>query len=406
MKEELGLAGKFAHAFIDSKLTPLIIAASILLGVGAVLMLPREEEPQIIVPMIDIFVQMPGASAKEVEERVTRPMEQLLWEIPGVEYIYSTSSPGFAMAIVRFKVGEDEEKSIVRLNQKMFANFDLIPPGASQPLIKPRSIDDVPILALTLSSDRYDHFMLRRMAAQVYDQIKQVVDVSEVKIIGGQRRQVRVILDSAKMAAYRIAPVAVIPILEQQNRQLASGSFSSDNREFLVDTGGFLRTAEEVGSIVIGAFNQRPVFLRDIAKIEDGPEEPADYVLMGQGMGASSKSQGNSSLFSASPAVTLTVAKRKGTNAIQIADRVLEKVNLLKGTMIPSDVEVTVTRNYGETAKEKSNELLFHMMIAIVSVIGPDHAHPGAPGIGHCGNRHSGHTGPYLGAALPLRLYA
>lgn len=368
MKEKIGLAGKFAHAFIGSKLTPLIIAASILLGVGAVLMLPREEEPQIIVPMIDIFVQMPGAPAKEVEERVTRPMEQLLWEIPGVEYIYSTSSPGFAMAIVRFKVGEDEEKSIVRLNQKMFANFDLIPPGASQPLIKPRSIDDVPILALTLSSDHYDHFMLRRIAGQVYDQIKQVVDVSEVKIIGGQRRQVRVILDSAKMAAYSIAPVTVIPILDQQNRQLASGSFSSDNREFLVDTGGFLHTAEEVGSIVIGAFNQRPVFLRDIARIEDGPEEPADYVLMGQGVGAYSNSHGNISLSSAQPAVTLTVAKRKGTNAIQIADRVLGKMNLLKGTMIPSDLTVTTTRNYGETAEEKSNELLLHMLIAIVSV--------------------------------------
>jgi multidrug efflux pump subunit AcrB len=356
MKEKLGLAGKVAHAFIHSKLTPLIIAASILLGVGAVLMLPREEEPQIIVPMIDIFVQMPGGSAKEVEERVTRPMEQLLWEIPGVEYIYSTSSPGFSMAVVRFRVGEDEEKSIVKLNQKMFANFDLIPPGASQPLIKPRSIDDVPILALTLSSDRYDHFTLRRIAAQVYDQIKQVVDVSEVKMIGGQRRQIRVILDSAKMAAHHLTPVAVIPILVQQNRQLASGSFSSDNQEFLVDTGGFLRTAEEVGSVVVGVFNQRPVFLRDIAKIVDGPEEPADYVLMGQ--------KGSSTL----PAVTVTVAKRKGTNAIQIADRVLKKVNLVKGIMIPSDVVVTVTRNYGETAEEKSNELLLHMMIAIVSV--------------------------------------
>jgi len=368
MKERLGFAGKFAHAFIDSKLTPLIIAASILLGVGAVLMLPREEEPQIIVPMIDLFVQMPGTSAKEVEERVTRPMEQLLWEIPGVEYIYSTSSPGFSMAIVRFRVGEDEEKSIVKLNQKMFANFDLIPPGASQPLIKPRSIDDVPILALTLSSDRYDHFTLRRIAAQVYDQIKQVVDVSEVKIIGGQRRQVRVILDSGKMAAYHLAPVAVIPILDQQNRQLASGSFSSHNQEFLVDTGGFLRTAEEVGSIVVGAFSQRPVFLRDIAKIADGPEEPADYVLMGQGRAAYSKNRGNISVSSALPAVTLTVAKRKGTNAIQVADGVLKKVNLVKGVMIPNDVTVTVTRNYGETAEEKSNELLFHMLIAIVSV--------------------------------------
>src|SRR5512143_3162167 len=365
MKERLGFAGRFAHAFISSKLTPLIIAASILLGVGAVLMLPREEEPQIIVPMIDIFVQMPGASAKEVEERVTRPMEQLLWEIPGVEYIYSTSSPGFSMAVVRFRVGEDEEKSIVKLNQKMFANFDLIPSGASQPLIKPRSIDDVPILALTLSSDRYDHFTLRRIAAQVYDQIKQVVDVSEVKIIGGQRRQVRVILDSARMAAYHLAPVAVLPILNQQNRQLTSGSFSARNQEFLVDTGGFLRTAEEVGGIVVGAFNQRPVFLRDIARITDGPEEPADYVLMGQGY---PKNRGNLSVSSALPAVTLTVAKRKGTNAIRVADRVLKKVDLVKGVMIPSDVAVTVTRNYGATAEEKSNELLFHMLIAIVSV--------------------------------------
>src|SRR6266542_332212 len=182
MKSTLGLAGKFAQAFINSKLTPLIIVASILLGLGAVLLLPREEEPQIVVPMIDVFVQMPGASAKEVEERVTKPMEKLLWEVPGVEYIYSTSSPGMAMAVVRFYVGQDEEGAIVRLNQKMLANFDLIPPGASQPLVKPRSIDDVPILALTLSSDRYDHFTLRRVAAQVHDQIKEINDVSEVTV--------------------------------------------------------------------------------------------------------------------------------------------------------------------------------------------------------------------------------
>jgi len=356
MREKLGLAGKLAHAFIDSKLTPLIIVASILMGLGAVVILPREEEPQIVVPMIDLFVQMPGASAKEVEQRVTRPMEKLLWEIPGVEYIYSTSAPGYAMAIVRFYVGEDEEKSIVRLNQKMFANFDLIPPGASSPLIKPRSIDDVPILALTLSSDRYDHFMLRRIAAQVHDQIKEIGDVSEVKIIGGQRRQLRVILDSAKMAAYRIAPIAIIPVLERENRQLPSGSFSSRNREYLVETGGFLHTAEEVGSVVVGVFNHRPIFLRDIARIEDGPEEPGDYVLMGKGEAP------------VSPAVTITVSKRKGTNAIQIAEKVTEKINHLKGTLIPADVQVTTTRNYGETAAEKSNELLLHMMIAIISV--------------------------------------
>ena len=285
-KDTFGPAGTIAHAFIDSKLTPLIIAASILLGIGAVLLLPREEEPQIIVPMIDIFVQMPGASVKEVEERVTKPMEKLLWEIPGVEYVYSTSSNGFSMAIVRFYVGEDEEKSIVRLNQKMFSNFDIIPPGASHPLIKPRSIDDVPILSFTLWSDRYDHFMLRRIAAQLHDQIKGVKSVSEVNIIGGQRRQVRVMLDEMKMASRNIAPALIAQMLEQSNRQLASGSFSSNNREFLVEAGKFLATAEDVGNVVVAVSKQHPVYLRDIARIEDGPEEPNDYVFFGAGPGA------------------------------------------------------------------------------------------------------------------------
>ncbi|QQS46221.1 MAG: efflux RND transporter permease subunit [Acidobacteriota bacterium] len=368
MNEGTGMAGRLARAFIDSKLTPLVIAASILLGLGAVIMLPREEEPQIVVPMIDVFVQMPGASAKEVEERVTKPMEKLLWEVPGVEYIYSTSSPGQAMAIVRFYVGQNEEASIVRLNQKMYANLDLIPPGASPPLVKPRSIDDVPILGLTLSSEVYDHYMLRRIAAQLDDQIKEITDVSEVKIIGGQRRQILVTLDEARMAAYNVAPAALIPLVEQSNRQLQAGSFSSGNREFLVESGGFLRTAEDVGSVVIGAFSNRPVYLRDVASIVDGPEEAADYVLFGRGPahgeteGAGDRSGGVSS------AVTISVAKRKGTNAIVISEKVIEKVNELKGTIIPAEVTVTPTRNYGETASEKSNELLLHMMVAILSV--------------------------------------
>ncbi|MGE5700236.1 MAG: efflux RND transporter permease subunit [Deltaproteobacteria bacterium] len=357
-----GLAGAIASAFIGSRLTPLIVLASILLGAGAVLLLPREEEPQIVVPMIDVFVQMPGASAKEVEERVTKPMEKLLWEIPGVEYIYSTSSPGRSMAIVRFKVGEDEEKSIVRLNQKMFANFDLIPPGASHPLVKPRSIDDVPILALTLSSERHDPFALRRIAEGLHDQVKSIPDVSEVKITGGRRRQLRVVLDPARMAAMGVAPAALVPVLEQANRQLQAGSFSSGNREFLVETGGFLHTAEDVGGVVAGVSGNRPVYLREVARIIDGPEEPADHVLAGVGPSA----RGKGAAFA--PAVTLSVAKRKGTNAIGVADRVIEKVEAVKGRMIPGDVKLTITRNYGETAAEKSNELLLHMMIAIVSV--------------------------------------
>ncbi len=379
MKKELGLAGKLAKLFIDSKLTLLIIFASILLGLGAIQLLPREEEPQIIVPIIDVFVQMPGTNAKEVEERITKPMEKLLWEIPGVEYIYSTSSPGSCLAIVRFKVGEKEEDAIVRLNQKMFANFDLIPPGASQPLIKPRSIDDVPILALTLWSKRYNHYELRQIAAQLHDQIKEVADVSEVKLIGGQRRQVRVVLDETKIAAHQIAPATIIPKLKQENQELESGNFASNNQEFLVQTGSFLQNADDVGAVVVGVFNSRPVYLRDVAKVEDSAEEPSNYVFFNSGLatnlsqsliiGASNQQIDNQQIDNHSyPAVTISVAKRKSTNATVIAEQVIEKVKSLSGKVIPSDVNVTVTRNYGETAKEKSNELLFHMFLAILSV--------------------------------------
>lgn len=361
---EMGFAGRLAQAFISSRLTPLVIAASVLLGLGAVLLLPREEEPQIIVPMIDVVVQMPGASAREVEERVTRPMERLLWEIPGVEYVYSTSSPGMSMAIVRFFVGQNEEDALIRLNQKLAANADLTPPGASPPLIKPRSIDDVPILALTLSSDRYDHYQLRRVAAQIQDQIKEVPDVSEVKIIGGQRRQLRVILDDARMATWNIAPAIIIPRLEASNGRLRAGTFAAGNREFLIEGGSFLETADDVGAVVLATSNQRPVYLRDVAQIVDGPAEPTDYVGFATGP-ASGKGLTTNGI---QPAVTISIAKRKGTNAITIAELILSRVEGLKGTLIPAEVQVTPTRNYGETASEKSNELLLHMLIAIVSV--------------------------------------
>jgi multidrug efflux pump subunit AcrB len=353
--ESLGIAGRVARAWINSKLTPLVIGASLLVGAFSVLKLPREEEPQIIVPMIDIFVGMPGASAREVEERVTRPMEKLLWEIPGVEYIYSTSQPGGALAIVRFKVGQDEEKSIVKLNQKMFANFDLIPPGATPPLIKPRSIDDVPILALTFWSKRYGDYELRRVAAQVHDAVKQVNDVSEVKILGGQRRQVRVTLDENRLAAYNLSPIGVYGGIGLSNRRLPSGRFAAGNREYLLETGQFLRTPEDVRSVVVGVAGDKPIYLRDVAEVADGGEEPSQYVRFADAGGFH-------------PAVTLSISKRKGTNAIAVARDVLNRVETLKGRLIPADVEMTITRHYGETASEKSNELLFHMGIAVVSV--------------------------------------
>ena len=372
----LGMAGRMARTFIDSRLTPLVVVASMLLGIFAILATPREEEPQIIVPMMDVFVQMPGAGIEEVEGRVTIPMEKKLMEIPGVEYVYSTSSPGLSFAVVRFKVGEDEEKSIVKLYNKMYANFDLIPPGASTPLIKPRSIDDVPILSLTLWSDRVDGFTLRRIAAQLDDQIKDIQDVSETRLLGGERRQVRVLLDPARLAAYHLAPSVVVQALTTTNQELRAGSFSRENREVLVDTARFLERPDEVGRVVVAASGGRPVYLRDVARILDGPEEPRAYVLFGVGKAAHAKGiaadptgrLGAPPPGQDYPAVTISVAKRKGTNAVVIADKVLAKVASLHGVLIPREVRVTVTRNYGETAQEKSNELLKHLILATVSV--------------------------------------
>jgi len=364
----LGMAGRLARTFIDSRLTPLVVVASALLGAFAILATPREEEPQIIVPMMDVFVQMPGASAKEVEERVTIPMEKKLMEIPGVEYVYSTSSPGQSFAVVRFKVGEDEEKSIVKIYNKMYANFDLIPSGASTPLIKPRSIDDVPILVLTLWSDRVDGFSLRRIAAQLDDQVKDIPDVSETRLLGGERRQVRILLDPARLAAYQISPLLVVRALTATNQELRAGSFTQENREVLVDTARFLDRAEDVGRVVVAVSDGRPVYLQDVARIVDGPEEPRSYVLFGVGKAALAKGIAGKPPGQDYPAVTLSVAKRKGTNAVVIADKVLAKVASLQGTLIPREVQVTVTRNYGETAQEKSNELLKHLTLATVSV--------------------------------------
>jgi multidrug efflux pump subunit AcrB len=376
--ERPGIAGRIARAFIDSKLTPLIVIASVLLGVFAVLMLPREEEPQIKVPMVDVMVSMPGFNAKEVEERATRPMEKLLWEIPGVEYIYSTSSPGQSLVIVRFKVGEDLERSLVKLNQKLQSNFDKIPHGVSQPLIKARSIDDVPILALTFHSARYDHLTLRRLVAQVDDAVKQVPQVAETTLIGGAQRQVRVLLDPAKLASRNLSPAGLIPMLQQANRQFAAGGLTSDNKEVMVETGAFLTSAEDVGNVVVGVFGGKPVYLRDVADIVDGAEEPSQYAFFGTGQRAAGVSPAEptdgiagkmpATRYGEQPAVTLSIAKQPGANAITIANEVLKKIDTLKGRVIPGDVQVSVTRNYGLTAEEKSNELLWHMLIAVVGV--------------------------------------
>jgi multidrug efflux pump subunit AcrB len=351
----LGMAGRLAAAFIHSKLTPLVIIASVALGALAVVALPREEEPQIIVPMIDVFVELPGATPAEVEQRVTRPMEKLLWEVPGVEYLYSTSSPGLAMVVVRFYVGENEADAIVRLNQKLASHMDRIPPGAMPPLVKPRSIDDVPILALTLWSTRYDDHQLRQLAAQLHEAIKEVPDVSEVTLLGGRPREARVEIDGARLATYGLDALAVERAIQATDVRLVTGGPVTGGSVSRLEAGQRLTTVDELKRTVVGQVGGRSIRLDDVARVTDGDGDPTAYVRFHSREGTRL-------------AVTIAVAKRQGTNAITVAHRVEEKLDTLRGSLVPDDVTVTVTRNYGETAAEKSNELLYHMFLAVVSV--------------------------------------
>jgi multidrug efflux pump subunit AcrB len=367
--EHLGFAGKIARAFINSKLTPLIVGASLLLGLFAVKMTPREEEPQIVVPMVDIYLPMPGSSPQEVQERVVKPFESKLWEIKGVEYLYSMSRPGMGIITVRFLVGQPMEDSLVKLYNKVMSNRGILPPGAAEPLVVPKSIDDVPILALTLWSERYDHGILRTLAREVADELKKSENSAEVEIKGGFSRQLRVTLDTPRLAGYGLSPLQVGAALQKGNATSSSGSFSGSNRETLVETGVFLDSAEAVKRTVIGVYNGKPVYLNDVAQVKDGLSEPEDYVFFGLGSGDRKITPHEPhSRQSDYPAVTISVAKRKGANATWVAEDLVKKVESLKGTIIPSDVQVTVTRNYGETAKEKNNELLFHMFLAAISV--------------------------------------
>jgi multidrug efflux pump subunit AcrB len=361
----LGLAGRLAHAFLNSKLTPLIIVASLALGVFAIAIIPREEEPQILVPMLDITTAMPGASPAEVEERVTLPIEMLVHQISGVEYVYSTSSPGQSLVIVRFLVGTPQEDALIKVYSKLYSNFDRMPPGVSQPIIKARSIDDVPILSLTLWGEHYNGYQLRAITDEIQHNINQISDVSETNVIGGLPRSMRVLLSTAKLNAYGLSPMTIVGRLQGANAGLQAGSFAENNREIRVDAGNLFISRKDLESVVVAVDHGRAVYLRDVAdQIVDGPAEPTDYVVFG----TTNVSAGAGRAPTQYPAVTLTVAKRKGTNATDIANAVLKRVHEMQGVTIPNDVTVTTTRNYGETAKAKSDELLEHLLLATLSV--------------------------------------
>jgi multidrug efflux pump subunit AcrB len=361
----LGLAGRLAHAFLNSKLTPLFIAASLALGVFAVAIIPREEEPQILVPMLDITTAMPGASPAEIEQRVTLPIETLVHQISGVEYVYSTSSPGQSLVIVRFLVGTQQEDALIKVYSKLYSNFDRMPPGVSQPIIKARSIDDVPILSLTLWGEHYNGYQLRATADEVQHNIQQVSDVSETTIIGGLPRTMRVVLSTTKLNAYGLSPMAIVGHLEAANASVQAGSFAENNQEIQVDAGNLFTRREDLESVVVAVDHGHPVYLRDVAdQIIDGPADPTNYVSFGTTNASAASHQAPGQY----PAVTITVAKRRGTNATDIANAVLKRVHEMQGVQVPNDVTVTTTRNYGETAKAKSDELLEHLLLATLSV--------------------------------------
>jgi multidrug efflux pump subunit AcrB len=362
MKE--GLAGKIAKSFIGSKLTVLLMIVFMVIGVYSSFLIPREEEPQIDVPMADIFVGYPGASPSEVESRVVKPLEKLISNIKGVEYVYSTSMKEQGMVIVQFYVGEDIERSFVKLYNEINKHMDKMPEGVTFPLVKTRAIDDVPVLGLTLWSENYDDYQLNMIAQELSSEIEKVNDVSITKRIGGRDRQLRVVLDKDKMAESGLDFLSISEMIKANNQQLSSGSFNKNDNEFLVNTGEFLKTVEDVERLVVGVQNNQPIYLHQIATIIDGPEISKDYVSLGFGQASVKKTKYKGEY----PAVTISVAKRKGADAMKISSIILDKVEHLKQNLIPDDVHVEVTRNYGETASQKVSELLLHLFGSILAV--------------------------------------
>ncbi len=354
----LGLAGSLAKSFLRSKLTPLIVGASLILGLLAVVLTPREEEPQIIVPMVDLYVPYPGASPKEVESQVTAPLERALWGIPGVEYLYSMSRPGMALITVRFKVNEPQEPSLVKIHQELAANPQMLPPGAMKPIIKLQTIDDVPFLVLTLHGEGQAPGQLRTLGEVLARELSDVPSTAQVKVSGGARRMVRIEPDPDRLRALNFTIAELQPALQAAEAQLPAGALIDHGKRTELEATGYILQASELKRLVVGVRNQKPIYLADVARVVDAPEsEPPIVLFAGAGQ------------TGFEPAVSVTLSKRAGTNATALAEQVLTKVEALRGNLIPRDLKVTVTRNYGETAGDKSNELIEHLLIATLSVI-------------------------------------
>ena len=362
---ENGISGKIAGAFIKSKLSILLMLAFMLLGLFSIYFIPREEEPQIEVPMADIMIGYPGATPQEVESGVVQPIEKIISNIKGVQHVYSTSMNGMGMLTVQFYVGEDVERSLVKLYNEMMKNMDRMPQGATMPLVKSRAIDDVPALAFTFWSDKMGDYQIRQVAEVVGNEIKKIPDVAQVNIVGGQSRQVKVMLDKDKMAQSKLDFGAIAQSLQANNAQMQSGNIVTGDMVYSVQTGNFFANVDEVKNLIVGTNDNQPVYLYQIAEVEDGPEVPKQYVSFGYGAASGDKKARMPDDYSA---VTISIAKKKGADAMKLAEVVIDKVEHLKKDVITKDLNVEVTRNYGETASHKVSELLFHLSIAIIVV--------------------------------------
>ncbi len=358
------MAGNLARLFIDSPVTPLLMAATLVIGLIGLFVTPRQEDPQISVPMIDVFFEYPGASAEQVENLAIRPLERMMSEIHGIKHIYSVAERERGMVIVRFKVGESLGPSIVKVHDKLQSNLDKIPPGVSMPLVQPKSVDDVPVVTVTLWSDVADDSELRNLANDVLQRLQEVKDTGAGFVVGGRRHQIRIEVQPERLAGYDISLDQVAETVREANRERGAGTLEVGDRLLKVSTGGYLSTADDVADLVVGSQYGMPIYVRDVARVFEGPEEAMQLVTFCAGPAAPVEVPPTVR----APAVTVAIAKKEGTNGVTVANEVLAKLESLKGRLIPDDVQVSVTRNYGKTANDKVNELLSALLEAALAV--------------------------------------
>ncbi|MCP4407404.1 MAG: efflux RND transporter permease subunit [Gammaproteobacteria bacterium] len=363
-KPPLGVAGNITHFFIDSPLSPLLYLAALFIGLIGLMFTPRQEDPEISVPMIDIFIRYDGASVEQVANLAIDPLERIMSEIPGVKHVYSASQRGQGIVTVRFKVNERLGPSIVKVHDKLQSNLDRMPPGVSMPLVKPKGIDDVPVVTLTLwSSDVFD-YELRILAQKVLQRLKAVPDTGQVFLVGGRTEQVRIEALPERLTGFGVSMDQLANTIMAANTEQGTGRLEHGDKEFKVFTGSFLNSAQDVSRLVVGVKDGRPIYVRDVAQVIDGPSEATQMVSFYTGP----RHDGSTPEADGAPAVTIALAKKEGTNGVTVANAILDRLEVLKGRLIPDKVQVTVTRNYGKTANDKVNELLQALLIAAFAV--------------------------------------